>query len=113
MKKLFKWIALCLALLLAFGIAACSKEGKVAQSESAAFIAAVEEIGEVSLESRVKIDDAYAIYDELTKRRSRKRALRKQRRRSTAKKRSTTRSSPQTPRPVFSRRAKKSLPQRM
>ena len=66
MKKLFKWIALCLALMLAFGIAACSKEGEVAQSESAAFIAAVEEIGEVSLESRVKIDDAYAIYDELT-----------------------------------------------
>lgn len=66
MKKLFKWIALCLALMLAFGIAACSKEGEVAQSESAAFIAAVEEIGEVSLESRVKIDAAYAIYDELT-----------------------------------------------
>lgn len=66
MKKLFKWVALCLALMLAFGIAACSKEGEVAQSESAAFIAAVEEIGEVSLESRVKIDDAYAIYDELT-----------------------------------------------
>lgn len=66
MKKLFKWMALCLALMLAFGIAACSKEGEVAQSESAAFIAAVEEIGEVSLESRVKIDDAYAIYDELT-----------------------------------------------
>lgn len=66
MKKLFKWVALCLALMLAFGIAACSKEGEVAQSESAAFIAAVEEIGEVSLESRVKIDDAYAIYDKLT-----------------------------------------------
>ena len=45
MKKLFKWVALCLALMLAFGIAACSKEGEVAQSESAAFIAAVEEIG--------------------------------------------------------------------
>ena len=56
MKKLFKWVALCLALMLAFGIAACSKEGEVAQSESAAFIAAVEEIGEVMSVSPARPD---------------------------------------------------------